>query len=325
MLVIAIASGLVLFLLMYAIYNYIGNESISISKRVKGFGMQQEPAIRRGGRGGFWNDLAGSKVSTWARIGAGRFGGVLPKQSWFELQAARAGLPVTGGELIMLIFGSTVAVALLTALVTINITRTLIAGFSWAVFCVIYLQVMANRRMRSFDNQLGDAIVMMSNALKAGFTFQQAMEIVSKELSDPISTEFGRALNEIQLGVPMETALNSICSRIESEDFELVVTAVVIQRQVGGNLAQIMDTIGATIRERIKMKGEVKALTTEGVYSGYALSFLPIGVAMICMFFSPGYFDGMLKEPFGKVLLVGSLISELIGILVIKRIVSVRI
>ena len=324
MLLIALASGLVFFLLVFALYNYWSNESLSVSKRVKGFGATQS-APRTSTRGGFWNDLANSKVNSWARLGAGRFGGVLPKRDWFEVQASQAGLPVTGGELVMLIFGSGLVVFLLALVLTFSFLRAFIIAIAWMLLCVAYLKILANRRMKSFDNQLGDAIVMMSNALKAGFTFQQAMEIVSQELSDPISTEFGRALNEVQLGVPLEDALNSIHGRIKSEDFELVTTAVIIQRQVGGNLAQIMDTIGVTIRERLKLKGEIKALTAEGVMSGWVVGILPIALSALLLTMNPGYFDGLLKEPLGKALLIGSLISECIGALIIKKIVNMRV
>lgn len=324
MLLIAILSGLAFFLLLYAVYNYLRNDSIAVSKRVRQFGNDQH-LRRASSKDGFWYDLANSRVNSLARIAAGRFGSVLPKRAWFELQASQAGLPVTGGELLMLVCGSAVAAALLTLVLTFSPLRAVIIGVAWIVFCVIYLQILARRRMKNFDDQLGDAIVMMSNALKAGFTFQQAMDIVSKELGDPISTEFGRALNEVQLGVPLEDALNSIHRRIKSEDFELLITAVVIQRQVGGNLAQILDTIGSTIRERLRLKGEIKSLTAEGVMSGWIIGLLPIGLSAVLLMMNPTYFDGLLKESFGKALLIGALVSELIGALIIKKIVNMRI
>ena len=144
-------------------------------------------------------------------------------------------------------------------------------------------------------------------------------------MNAPIATEFGRAINEVQLGVPLEEALNAISKRITSDDFDLIATAVIIQRQVGGNLTHILDTVGNTIRERIKLKGEIKALTAEGVTSGWVVGLLPIALSGLLLMINPRYFDGLLSEDFGKLLFIGSIISEIIGGLIIKKMVDVRI
>ena len=179
--------------------------------------------------------------------------------------------------------------------------------------------------MKQFTNQLGDAIAMMSNAIKSGFTFQQAMDIVAKEIKGPISEEFVRALNEIQLGVTLEEALEGICQRVKDDDFEMVAMSVVIQRQVGGNLSQILDTVGETIRDRIKLKGEIKALTAEGVISGWAIALLPVVVAAICLAMNEEYFKPLRESGLGDILLIGCIVSEIIGGLVIRWIINVKI
>ena len=179
--------------------------------------------------------------------------------------------------------------------------------------------------MKQFTDQLGDAIAMMSNAIKSGFTFQQAMDIVAKEIKGPISEEFVRALNEIQLGVTLEEALEGICQRVKDDDFEMVAMSVVIQRQVGGNLSQILDTVGETIRDRIKLRGEIKSLTAEGVISGWAIALLPVIVGLFCNAVNPDYFKGLLGTDIGKYLGIACLVSEIIGGLVIRWILNVKI
>jgi tight adherence protein B len=142
----------------------------------------------------------------------------------------------------------------------------------------MYVKRQQSQRLQKFDNQLGDMLNLMVNGLRAGFSTMQAMEAVSKELPPPICDEFHRVVQEMQLGVPMERSLDNLLRRIPSEDLDLVITAINVQREVGGNLAEILDTISFTIRERVRIKGEIRVLTTQASYSGKMLSFLPLGV-----------------------------------------------
>jgi tight adherence protein B len=137
------------------------------------------------------------------------------------------------------------------------------------------------KRLQRFNEQLADMLNLMVNGLRAGYSTMQAMEAVSKEMPTPISDEFRRVVQEMQLGIPMETALENLLRRIPSEDLDLVVTAVNVQREVGGNLAEILDTISYTIRERVRIKGEVRVLTSQVVYSGRFLSMMPVFIALI--------------------------------------------
>lgn len=145
----------------------------------------------------------------------------------------------------------------------------------------MYVKRQQTQRLQKFDNQLGDMLNLMVNGLRAGFSTMQAMEAVSKELPPPICDEFHRVVQEMQLGVPMERSLDNLLRRIPSEDLDLVVTAINVQREVGGNLAEILDTISFTIRERVRIKGEIRVLTTQASYSGKMLSFMPVGVMAI--------------------------------------------
>jgi len=144
-------------------------------------------------------------------------------------------------------------------------------------------------RLKKFDNQLADMLNLMVNGLKAGYSVTQAMEAVSKELPSPISDEFKRVVQEMQIGISMPQALDNLLRRIPSEDLDLVVTAINIQREVGGNLAEILDTISYTIRERVKIKGEVRVLTSQVVYSGRFLAMLPLIILAILWFVNRPY------------------------------------
>ena len=329
MLTIAVLGTIAVFILLVAIAKASGllAAGVDLSARVQQYRTPVRPQRRARVSTGsaFWDDIMRSRFSTWARTGANKFGYLLPKKNWFELKAQQANLPVTGQEYMMLVGGSAVFFFVLVAIATLQLSEPLLFAVGWVVFASLYVQFKAKRRMKQFTNQLGDAIAMMSNAIKSGFTFQQAMDIVAKEIKGPISEEFVRALNEIQLGVTLEEALEGICQRVKDDDFEMVAMSVVIQRQVGGNLSQILDTVGETIRERIKLKGEIRSLTAEGVMSGLAIGMLPIILSVLCQIINPHYFDELLAVEYGKYIVIVCLISECIGGLIIKYIVNVKI
>lgn len=135
--------------------------------------------------------------------------------------------------------------------------------------------------MQSFVDQLPDMLNLVVNGLRAGYSTMQALEAVSKELPSPISDEFRRVVQEMQLGIPMEISLDNLLRRIPSDDLDLIITAMNVQREVGGNLAEILDVISFTIRERIRIKREIQVLTAEVLYSGRVLAFMPIVLMLV--------------------------------------------
>jgi len=145
----------------------------------------------------------------------------------------------------------------------------------------IYVKMAQGRRVKKFDNQLGDMLNLTVNGLRAGYSTLQAMEAVSRELPAPMSEEFRRVVQEMQLGIPMEEALDHLIRRISSDDLDLVITAINVQREVGGNLAEILDTISFTIRERVRIKGEIQALTAQGRATAWVISSLPIALTLM--------------------------------------------
>ena len=152
-----------------------------------------------------------------------------------------------------------------------------------------YVSSQQKQRLRKFNDQLPDMLNLMVNGLRAGYSVNQAMEAVSKELPSPINDEFKRVVQEMQIGISMEVALENLLRRIPSDDLDFVVTAINVQREVGGNLAEILDSISFTVRERIRIKGEVRVLTAQVRASGSVLSLIPFGLTVILWFLNPEY------------------------------------
>ncbi len=196
----------------------------------------------------------------------------------------------------------------------------------------IYVKIKRAAYYRKFDDQLSDALMLMSNSLRAGFSFLQAMEMVAREAPSPIGDEFARVTQEISVGVPIGEALNSMSTRIKSVDLALVVTAVVIQREVGGALAQLLELIAAVIRERQTIKGEIRTLTSQGRLTGYILGSMPITVGLAIYFVGravapdePSFIEPLINTQLGNLLLIGSFIWQMIGFWLIMRIVSIKV
>src|SRR5918995_6328964 len=160
-----------------------------------------------------------------------------------------------------------------------------------------YLKFRQRRRLRQFSEQLPDTITLLANSLRAGSSFLQGIELVTREARPPISEEMERVVRDMQLGLALQPALNNLVRRMASEDLELVVTAIQIQSQVGGNLATVLDSIAFTIRERIRIIGEINTLTAMQRYSGYVITLLPVGLAALLFLISPSYMENMLENP----------------------------
>ena len=195
-----------------------------------------------------------------------------------------------------------------------------------------YLRRRQARRLNAFKTQLPDTITLLANSLRAGSSFLQGIELVTREARPPISDEFERVVRDMQLGLALQPALNNLVRRVASEDLELMVTAIQIQSQVGGNLATVLDAIAFTIRERIRIIGEINTLTAMQRYSGYVITLLPVGLAGILFLISPGYISAMLDKPpemmglpLGVVFFIIGLISMGIGYLLIRRIVDIKV
>jgi tight adherence protein B len=242
-------------------------------------------------------------------------------------ELARADLKFKPGEYIASFFITTIGLGGITWLLGgRNIISALIGIVVGLFLPRMYVKRQQTRRLHRFDDQLPDMLNLMVNGLRAGYSNMQAMESVSKELPPPICDEFHRVVQEMQLGIPMESALANLLRRIPSDDLDFVITAINVQREVGGNLAEILDVIAFTIRERIRIKGEIRVLTSQVMTSGRFLAFIPIALIVALWFINQAYMREFLNAGVcGYVALgvAGSMIA--IGYFVMTRIAKIEV
>jgi tight adherence protein B len=204
-------------------------------------------------------------------------------------ELARADLKFKVAEYFALVFMSTLVVAFLAYLIQPSIISAAIGGIIGFFIPRFYVKRQQSVRLIKFNDQLSDMLNLMVNGLRAGYSTMQALEAVSRELPAPICDEFRRVVQEMQIGITMEAALENLLRRIPSDDLDFVVTAINVQREVGGNLSEILDTISFTIRERVRIKGEIRVLTASVRTSGTVLSLIPVFLSIALWFVSPEY------------------------------------
>ncbi len=202
---------------------------------------------------------------------------------------ARADLKFSVGEFMILHAVIFIGVGVVVGFLQQNLWIGIVFGLGSLLLPRIYVGNQQKGRLNRFDNQLGDMLNLVVNGLRAGYSVPQALEAVSRELPAPISVEFKRVVQEMQLGLPLEQALANLTRRIPSKDLDFVVTAINVQREVGGNLSEILDTISFTIRERVRIKGEIQTLTAQGMMTGYVISLLPIALGLFLFLLNRQY------------------------------------
>ncbi len=326
---IAAAAFCLAFVLLTALFVYTTRERQVVRERLVRF-VEPRPAteVRVEALTAFSGELTGwravvrraSRYFEWARWSRS-----------VEHKLVKAGLPLKGAEFAAICF----ATAMLGALLLNSLTggratgpaAGILPGFIGSMLGYlapqVYLDLRIRKRGKAFDAQLGDALILAANSLRTGYSFLQAVEMVSREMRPPLSTEFARMLREMNLGVTTEDAMRNMTKRVDSSDLDLALTAVLIQRQVGGNLAEVLDGIAATIRERFKLKGDIKTLTAQGRVSGLIISFLPIALAVVIFLMNPGYIRTLFEHPLGRMMLVSSAVGMVAGFIWVRRIVNI--
>jgi tight adherence protein B len=244
-------------------------------------------------------------------------------------ELARANLKITVTEYIMLIIISVVATAALFFFIYRNWPLALaggVLGFFLPRFYTVYRK---GRRLKAFNDQLGDTITLMANGLRSGYSLLMAMESVGQEMPDPIAFEFSRVVREISLGVSYERSMNNLLRRIPSDDLELMITAINVSHEVGGNLSEILDVIGEVIRERVRIAGEIKTLTAQGMLSGYIISFLPVALGLILFAMNQEYLGRMIfpnsTQPCGWIMIGVGVLLIGFGFTLVMKIVKIDI
>jgi len=189
---------------------------------------------------------------------------------------------------------------------------------------IIWVTIKKNKRLAQLGLQLSDAFSIICNALRVGQSFQSAMKNVADEMEEPISREFMRVYRETQYGMPLETSLGRLVSRTKNPDLELMCSAVIIQRQVGGNLAVILSNISDTINQRIRLRGEIRTMTSAGRMSGYIIGALPVFIILLLMFINPTYINMFFETQTGRIMLGLSVVLETIGFMIVRKIVNIK-
>lgn len=241
---------------------------------------------------------------------------------------ARADLKFRPAEFIALMIIVGFAVGVLGAFIGRSILFGMLMMLVGFYLPIIYVGTAQKSRLKRFDNQLGDMLNLVVNGLRAGFSTLQAMEAVSRELPAPISTEFHRVVQEMQLGITMEEALDHLLRRINSDDLDMVITAINVQREVGGNLAEILDTISFTIRERVRIRGEISALTAQGRATAWVISLLPVVLMALLFLVNRPYlmeFFNPETRACGIPMLVVAALMILSGFFITQKIVDIDI
>ena len=242
-------------------------------------------------------------------------------------ELARADLKFKVAEYFALVFMSTFVTALLAYLIQPQIASALIGGVIGFFIPRFYVKRQQSVRLIKFNDQLSDMLNLMVNGLRAGYSTMQALEAVSRELPTPISDEFRRVVQEMQIGIPMEQALDNLLRRIPSDDLDFVVTAINVQREVGGNLSEILDTISFTIRERVRIKGEIRVMTANVRTSGAVLSLIPVFLSLALWFVSPEYIGSFFdRGPLCGWLAVGLIVGMIAsGYFVMMKIADIEV
>lgn len=240
-----------------------------------------------------------------------------------ELDAA--GVSLRSGEFVVASVVAAVVFGVLGAALLQNVLLALVVGAVGAVFPTILLRSALSRRTDKLREQLPDVLTIMASSLRAGHSFLQSLDTVAKEITPPAASEFQRVVSEIRLGRPAEDALESLADRVGSADFKWAVLAVNIQREVGGNLAEILDNVADTLRERAMLRRQIKVLTAEGRLSAWVLAMLPLGIGLYMFAVNPDYIGILFSTTIGWVMIITALALLGVGILWMRKIVTIDV
>lgn len=317
-LILLVGGGIVVILIVMGFVVTLTSEQSLVEERLGRYIVDREEKISK-------REERATPIGDWVneRMAKSRWGSSISRD------LARADIKMKPGEyialiIIMILFSGSLAYFFGGR----NIIFTLLGAIAGYWLPRFYVRRLQNQRLNNFNNQLADMLNLMVNGLRAGYSTMQAMEAVSKEMPPPICDEFRRVVQEMQIGIPMGPALENLYRRVPSDDLDLIIAAINVQREVGGNLAEILDTISYTIRERVRIKGEIRVLTSQVVYSGRFLALMPFFIAIILwlvnrpymmQFFNPG------TRIFGITMLIIGALMIASGYYVMMRIANIEV
>ncbi len=239
-------------------------------------------------------------------------------------QLARANLKVSVGEYLIVQASAAVILGALAYVISGGYATAVCFGVLGWFLPNFWLGRRSAARLKAFDDQLADTIQLMSNSLRSGLSLVQSMEMISREAEPPVSEEFQRVVREIGLGLGPQQSLLHLVGRVASDDLDLLVTAILVQFEIGGNLSRILDSIAATIRERVKLQGEIRTLSAQGRMSGYMLAGLPVAVGGILMLLAPGYMGKLFTPGPWIALPAVAVLGVFFGMLIMRRLVAIQ-
>jgi len=245
-------------------------------------------------------------------------------------ELARADLRLTPGEYVALnlatvMLGAVIGFALGGGASTTGFVFALVGALIGFYSPRMYVRFLQGRRLNAFNNQLGDTIVLLSNSLRSGYSFLQSMETASREIAPPMSAEIQRVTREVGLGLTVQTALANMYRRMPSDDLDLLITAINVQHEVGGNLAEILDNIAHTIRERVRILGEIRTITAQQRLSGYILAVLPVILGFLIYILNPQYISRLWTNNCGLLMLATGFIMIVLGFIAIRKITDIEV
>jgi len=237
----------------------------------------------------------------------------------------QAGWKIQPSEFVLISLGAALAgLALSLLLVPDSAARLLLAALAGAIPYFRLVQRIAARR-KLIEAQLVDALSLISNALRSGYSFLQALDVAARELPEPIAGELEQVLRETRVNISVEAALANMVERTGSQDLDMAVTAIAIQRQVGGNLGEVLANISETIRERLRVRGEIRALTAQGRISAWIVGLLPVVLAVVIYLLNREYIGVLFVHPVGRLALILAVLMELVGVALIRRIIQIEL
>ncbi len=249
----------------------------------------------------------------------------VPTLGDWQLMLQQAGSSMTIGSFLMLMLGVSVAAGLATLVVSQRFLVAIPVAMLGAFIPYFWMRRRRTRRLYAFESELPEAIDLLGRAIRAGHPLSSGMKMVADETGEPISGEFRRTFEENRFGVPFEDAIQELSDRVDIVDVRILVTAILIQREVGGNLAEVLDNLSSVIRARFTIRRQLRVYTAQGRMSGYVLALLPIVVGTLIYLLNPQYGTLMFTHPMGRLMLGGAVVMQLIGFLWIRKIINIDI
>ncbi len=313
-LIVAVLAGIAVMLIFMALWLLLQRED-AVEERLEEYGLSA---------GELQLTPVGDVKNRYYRSRAKRFLAGFGLGPNLAVSLTQADMPMTAAEFLAIVLALAIT-GFVVGTLRYNALLGLALGAPLALLPFLYLRMRKRRRLRQFTQQLPDMLTLIIGGLQAGYGLNQALDLVVERLADPASTEMRKVTRAVNLGIPLQQALNDAVARIGSEDFNLVVVAINVHYETGGNLAETLEIIGETVRDRLYMLNEIRVLTSQQRFTGYVLGALPIVTGLLVFFVNPDYISDLFQPGWVRILPIAALGLQLLGFLFIRRIVDIEV